>query len=324
MKIKILLPVLSLFILTQLQAQKFETEEVFYQSDVKLSGLIFKPNQPLQSKVGIVIVQGSGTSGRSNVWSYTFAETLVNQGIYVLLTDKRGCDKSEGDWKTASFHDLSRDIVAGVNHFSDYIGLQYVGIMGLSQGGKYVAEVQTMSEKVDFVVSVSSASTTLEHQIIHEMVNTARKAGLKVDEIREMLDLHILINNYIKNDEWQPYADRLEELKNSSWSDFAASFPNKKDAWNWYWIKQNIQYDPLNYWQLVNKPIFIAYGSEDELDNVPVWDSVYRLQKAFNGKNNLTMKVYKTGHGMYEDDRRAIRGEFIQHLKEWLKAEIIK
>ena len=56
-----------------------------------------------------VIIHGSGTSDRDNLWPLTLTQYLRESGIAVLLPDKRGSEKSEGDWRTSSFQDLAGD-----------------------------------------------------------------------------------------------------------------------------------------------------------------------------------------------------------------------
>ena len=63
----------------------------------------------------VVLVHGSGTSDRSNPWTLAYANALVGQGIVVLHPDKRGSGESAGEWRTASFDVLARDVVAAVD-----------------------------------------------------------------------------------------------------------------------------------------------------------------------------------------------------------------
>ena len=80
----------------------------------------------------------------------------------------------------------------------------------------------------------------------------------------------------------------------------------------------------MDYWIQVNQPVFVAYGVKDQNDNIPVYESVYRLQKGFSEihKTNYEIQLYDTGHAMYEDDRAALRQEFIDDLLKWLNKNI--
>lgn len=304
------------------QSQNYKTEETSFKSDsLTLFADIYTPNKT-GKKIGIALIQGSGDSGdRTNLWSQSFAKILAENGYYVLLPDKRGCGKSEGNWKNSSFFDLSLDAVASVHHLKNKMNLDAVGVMGLSQGG-FIAPIAASSDtSIQFVIDIVGAAVTLEEQIIHEVTNSSMKKGLEPNEIKEVLELHVLMKQYAFDQKWESLEKRFAELDSSSWSEFANTFPSSKDIWVWNWIKLNIDFNPMNYWKKVNQDVFVAYGSKDQNDNMPVYESVYRLQKGFRLKNkeNYQIKVYETGHAMYEDDKAEIRKEFIIDLLSWLE-----
>ena len=301
--------------------QTFAVEETSFKNDsLILFADIYAPNLA-NRKIGIAIIQGSGNSDRTNLWSKSFAETLAENGYYVLLPDKRGCGKSEGNWKNSSFIDLSTDVVASVQHLKNVMKLDTVGVMGLSQGGFIAPIAAAKDTTIKFVINIVGATVTLEEQIIHEVTNSALKEGLKPNEIKEVLDLHVSMKQYAFDRNWIPLENRFAELNNSSWAEFAKTFPNSKNIWVWEWIKLNISFNPMEYWSKVNQDVFVAYGSKDQNDNMPVYESVYRLQKGFNSvnKTNYQINIYETGHAMYEDDKAELRKEFIDDLINWLK-----
>lgn len=303
--------------------QDFSISETSFESDsLTLFADIYTPKKT-NKKVGIALIQGSGNSDRTNLWSKAFAEILAENGYYVLLPDKRGCGKSDGNWKNASFMDLSTDVVASVHHLKTVKNLDAVGVMGLSQGGFIAPIAASTDTTIEFVIDVVGATVTLEKQIIHEVTNTAIKEGLSPNEIREVLDLHVLMKQFAFNGDWTPLERRFAELASSSWSDFAKTFPQKKDIWVWDWIRLNINFNPMDYWTKINQPVFVAYGSKDQMDNMPVYESVYRLQTGFksSGKENYKINIYETGHAMYEDDKAEIRSEFIEDLLSWLEQQ---
>lgn len=318
----ILTTAISIICLTNpVLGQNFLVTETSFKSDsLTLFADIYTPNET-NKKIGIALIQGSGNSDRTNLWSKAFAEILAENGYYVLLPDKRGCGKSEGSWKNSSFLDLSNDAIASVHHLKNSMKLDVVGVMGLSQGGFIVPIAASKDTTIQFAIDIVGAAVTLEEQITHEVTNTAIKEGLKPNEITEVLDLHVLMKQYALDRNWIPLEKRFAELDSSSWSDFAKTFPNSPNIWVWDWIKLNIDFNPMDYWKRVNQPVFVAYGSKDQYDNMPVYESVYRLQKGFKSieKVNYTINIYETGHAMYEDDKAEIRKEFIEDLLNWLK-----
>lgn len=315
--------IFTLLIWNTLSSQNYSIEETILKNDsLKIYADIFIPKNPKPEKTGIALIQGSGNSDRTNLWSRAFAEHLAENGYYVLLPDKRGSGKSEGSWKNSSFEDLAQDVIASVHHFKQKMNLLKVGVMGLSQGGFIAPIAASKDQTIDFVINIVGATVTLEEQIIHEVMNTAKDEGLNPNEIREVLDLHVLMKQYAFNRNWEPLEKRFAELENSSWSAFAKTFPDDPNIWVWDWIKLNINFNPMNYWNQVEQDVFVAYGSKDQEDNMPVYESIYRLQNAFRtqAKKNYQLNIYDTGHAMYEDDKAELRKEFLQDLLAWLKA----
>jgi alpha-beta hydrolase superfamily lysophospholipase len=97
-----------------------ETEMRYQNGDVGLAGVLLMPLEegPLEEGKypAAILLQGSGTSDRSNAWARSIAETLASQGVAVLLTDKRGSGQSQGNWRTSSFEDLAEDGLAGITY----------------------------------------------------------------------------------------------------------------------------------------------------------------------------------------------------------------
>ena len=76
--------------------------------DVQLAGMLFLPegDGPFPTAV---FIHGSGPSARNSAWYLGIAKYLQANGVAVLLPDKRGCEKSGGNWRGASIEDLATD-----------------------------------------------------------------------------------------------------------------------------------------------------------------------------------------------------------------------
>ena len=66
--------------------------------NIDLAGMLFIPEGEGPFPTAIII-HGSGPSFRNSKWYLLTTRHLLNQGIAVLLPDKRGCEKSGGEWK---------------------------------------------------------------------------------------------------------------------------------------------------------------------------------------------------------------------------------
>jgi len=279
---------------------------------------------------GAVIIQGSGTSDRGNAWARSIAEVLVGEGVGVLLTDKRGSGESGGDWRTVGFGDLAGDALAGVAFLRGRteVDPERIGLVGLSQGG-WVAPItaSVRPREIAFVITVSSAAVGFAEQTTLEMANTARQAGLAAEEIAEVLELHRQAGRYLSTAEWEPYAQALEAARGKPWGAIAAGFPASRELPIWTFLRRVYAFDPIPYWLAVPQPTLILYGEEDEKDNVPVAESVRRLEFAFGltGKTNARIRVLPgAGHGFQKSGTGELLATFTEELTGWVREQVAR
>ena len=135
--------------------------------DMNLAGMLFIPDGdgPFPS---VAIIHGAGTSKRENSWYLTLVKYLQENGLVVLLPDKRGLEKSEGGWRTSSYEDLATDSVAAVNFLKnqDMVEVSEIGIIGMSQGGQFAPLVVHQSPDVAFMIDVVGTSLN-SYDVLH-------------------------------------------------------------------------------------------------------------------------------------------------------------
>jgi pimeloyl-ACP methyl ester carboxylesterase len=170
-------------------ADGLRTVDVRYDGGtVSLAALLMLPSgeKPLPATV---IVHGSGASDRTIRWSQEIAEELVDHGLAVLLTDKRSAGKSGGDRSAASVSDLAGNVLAGVQFLArrSDIDARHIGVVGLNQRGQVVPIAAARSDRISFVISVSSQAVGFVEGSFIEMANTARQAGLAEPEVQEVV-----------------------------------------------------------------------------------------------------------------------------------------
>ncbi|MNG81851.1 Alpha/beta hydrolase family protein [compost metagenome] len=159
----ILLLLSLLFTTTNIIAQTttYTVKDIKFKSKgIELAGTIFTA---LNSKIGIVIVHGSGQEHRSN----KFATLLAKNGISVLTYDKRGVGGSGGEYAgpevgtnnidSANLNLLAEDASAAVLTLKNYFGkkLTHIGLSGGSQAGWIIPLASNKSKNVDFTVIFS-------------------------------------------------------------------------------------------------------------------------------------------------------------------------
>ncbi|MCP4901395.1 MAG: alpha/beta fold hydrolase [bacterium] len=257
-----------------------EYEEIeFANEDLQLAGMVFVPEGEGPFPVAVVI-HGSGSSRRNSKWYLTVAEHLQGNGVAVLLPDKRGCEKSAGDWVGVGFEELAGDTLAAVEYVrrQEQFAESKVGLVGMSQGGWIAPVAAARDEDIDFVVSMSGASVTTAQQLLHEEIHN------------------------ISGFTWPFIARMLAPL-------------TSKRILNMDHVKAYADFDPIPYWNAVDSQAFFAYGEADS--NVPVSDSILVLKERTMIKH---IEVYPNGgHGITDPETGRIQGDFLRDLVQFIE-----
>lgn len=99
------------------------------------------------------------------------------------------------------------------------------------------------------------------------------------------------------------YPQALASADGGSTASVAAGFPRTPESPVWTWARLNKWYGPLPHWARLRVPVLVAYGEEDERDNVPVAESVERLEAALREAEHpsYTIRVLSgSGHALWD------------------------
>jgi dipeptidyl aminopeptidase/acylaminoacyl peptidase len=256
--------------------------EIFFNNDgLQLAGMLFIPEGegPFPTAV---IIHGSGTSYRDSKWYLSVTQHLLDNGIAVLLPDKRGSEKSEGEWRGASFDELAGDTLSAIVYLKDQDYFEYssIGLIGMSQGGWIAPLAASKSEDVSFVVSMSGAFVTTDEQLLYEEVNNIHQMGTY--KFIAKLIAPLSTKNIQSMDFWLPLSG----------------------------------YDPLPYWEAVKGSTFAAFGGGDI--NVPVEESIERLESL---EKDVMYDVYpEGGHGITDPNTGEVQMDFLNDLVNFIQA----
>lgn len=258
----------------------FEYEEVeFFNGNLRLAGMIFVPEVEGPFPVA-VIIHGSGASRRNSKWYLSVTRHLQDNGIAVLLPDKRGCEKSEGNWVGVGFDELATDTLAAVGFVRsrpEFEGSP-IGLVGMSQGGWIAPVAASQDYEIAFVVSMSGAAVPTARQLLHEEIYNM--SAFTWPFIARML-APISSKHILKMDHVKAYAD----------------------------------FDPVPYWQKTEAPKFFAFGGGDT--NVPVEESLEVIRT--NSLDGL-VKVYPDGgHAIADPESHAVSKYFLDDLVEFIR-----
>ena len=269
--------------------------EVEFQNRVQhlaLAGMIFVPEGEGPFPAAVVI-HGSGTSRRDNGWYVTLAKHLQDNGIVVLLPDKRGSEKSDGDWRTSSLEDLATDTLAAVEYLREQqsVPLSGIGVIGMSQGGWIAPIVASLDDDLAFLVSMVGAAVTPREQLIYEENHNLRQTGF-LPGISNVL-------SYV-------------------------GYANVRYLAQRQWYDKIVDYDPLPYWRDVTVDSLALYGADDT--NVPSADSVKRLVDL--GNPRIRVEVYEgSGHALESprgDGNSIIRRDVLDAITVFIRGTQLK
>jgi len=230
--------------------------------DLKLGGMLFIPGGegPFQAAV---IIHGSGTSSRDNGWYLTLTQYLQQNGIAVLLPDKRGPEKSEGNWRTASLEDLATDTEAAIAFLrqQDGFGISDIGIIGLSQGGHIAPIVASLAQNVAFLVNIVGGVLPMHDSLVYEETHNLRELGV-LPGLSDLLAY--------------PAAWSIKIRQHEFWNAVG-------------------NFDPRPYWQALTVRSLVMYGRNDT--NVPSAKSARILRSL--GNRNIDVRMYEgSGHAL--------------------------
>jgi len=249
----------------------FENES----DSIQLAGMLMVPKGDGPFPV-VVFIHGSGPSYRNSVWYISVAKYLIEHGIAVVLPDKRGCEKSEGEWVGADFNQLASDVLSAVEYVEKQATFQtsVIGILGMSQGGWIAPVAACQSDEIDFVATMSGATVTTDEQLVYEEIHNIEPFTYRF--IAKMM---------------APLTAR--RINNMAHQNALVGF------------------DPIPYWKQVSAPVFMAFGGDDR--NVPVEKCIERLSA--HHLNQFQLKVYpQGGHGISNPETKEVREDYLNDL----------
>jgi dienelactone hydrolase len=261
--------------------------------DLALAGLLFVPEGAGPFPAAVVI-HGSGTSRRDKLgWYLTLTKYLQDSGIVVLLPDKRGSEKSEGDWRTASFEDLATDTRAAIEYLRTQrsVPLSGIGVIGMSQGGWIAPIVASQESDLAFLVSMVGPMVTPREQLLYEENHNLRQLGFLPGISNVLAYVGSANVRYLA----QPQLYKLI-----------------------------VDYDPLLYWGRISVDSLALFGTDDT--NVLSAESIRRLESLRNP--HVRVKVYEgSGHALESPlghGNSIIRNDALEDISAFIRDASVK
>jgi pimeloyl-ACP methyl ester carboxylesterase len=295
----------------------------FDNGGLALAGSLLQPAG--QDLPAIMMIHGSGASGRDNRWAWSTAEALAGCGVAVLIPDKRGSGESSGDWRTAGFEELAADARAGFELLRTQPGLDAarIGYLGLSQGGHVAPLAAAGTPGVAFAVNMVGSVQVMERQLYDELESAYREHGLDQAAIDWLQEFARMSFDYLRTDTgFERYLDRHREITAGPLAQAASTWPTSEDDPYWTFWRKVYDYDPVPHWRRLAErgiPSLIVYGADDA--NVDVAASAARIADELPS-GAVTLRVYQgTGHDLRDAATGRLREDVIADTCRWLHAQ---
>ena len=318
-----------LLLLVAAPASRADVEPLYFASgELTLYGELHLPASG-DALPGIALIQGSGASGTGNRWARQFAERLAGLGYAVLLPDKRGVGRSEGDWRTAGFEELADDAVASLRAVESHprVAAGSVGFMGLSQGGHIAPLAGRRVSGIPFVINAVGSLVVMEQQLYHELRNAYLERDLGEQTIDYLQKFARLSFAYLRDPlRWDDYLAMRSEIAAGPLAPAVETWPDKRSDTYWTRWQKIYDYDPLPHWRELaierRVPSLVLFGANDEFENVPVAASLERAAP-LEVDGTLTVRVYEgSGHGLFDPGTRQLRDDMLQDVDAFIRGAI--
>jgi hypothetical protein len=280
---------------------------------------------PADPVPGVVIIQGSGESSRDNQWAMTFADAMARAGVAVLYPDKRGSGQSTGVWQGMGFDTLAADAVGAMRTLraDPRVDPARTGFVGLSQGGWIAPLAARELGDTAFNVSVSGTVVTPGEQLRHEVAQDFAREGLSDEQVARLLGVVDLSAEWVRTGKgWGRYLEALDELRaDEALAGIAAGFPIDRGVPMLRFMQKVHDYDPAPLWMELGTPALFMYGRLDERDNIPVEETVRRIEAMSRTapEGTFELEVYEdTGHALFDADTGWVRRDVLKRLVGWI------
>ncbi len=247
----------------------------FRSSDgTRLEGSFLLPHGAETSVPAVVILHGAEPATRS-IGYRTHANIFLEQGLAVLLYDKRGAGESEGDHSAATYAQLVEDAIAAVHALRSRpeVDSTRIGLVGISESGWLTPEIAERVGGIRFVINKVGPCSSWADTNAWEVYNELIAEGWSPEEATEQVAVfRRLWRHYAAPDpaEREGLKASLKEWSNREGSPLPDSIRSVSAS-----FAEDISYDPTPFLQRAAYSLLYVYGSEDV--NIPTAECVQRL-----------------------------------------------
>ncbi|MEE4212791.1 MAG: alpha/beta fold hydrolase [Parvularcula sp.] len=269
----------------------------------QLSGEIFRPRRG-EAKTGLVLVHGRGCQTGSSGLARFFAQ----QGLTVLIYDKRGAGQSEGDCASFTLDQLAEDVLAARKSLARQSSTDpaKIGFLGVSAGAwtsqraTELALDRRREPSPAFIATWIGPATSILQQQISSAYSFGEAIGFDTARQELLAEASRIIADQSLSDD-EAYGQLLairERAQREGWLEDGFGpddLPRSRDDMEGLWLRR-LRYDPAPLFaRLEDVPYLAVFGEEDPI--VPLQENIETLRQGLAGKTFGMVTVQGAGHG---------------------------
>lgn len=299
---------------------------------IDLAGTLTLPKGKDKSPV-VILIAGSGPNDRDETIFghkpfWVLADHLSRNGIAVLRYDKRGVEKSGGEYFTATTQDFADDAEAALNYLKTRkeIDSSHIGLIGHSEGGIIAPMIASQNRDVQFVVlmaglGVSGAELSLaQNQFAFNMTSLSDKEKKTLDDILKKV--------YASTHNWTGYVgseaerEALKQELTILWQNLPTEIRGQVSKETFVekttaniatpWFRHFLKVNPTAYLQKLTIPVLAINGEKDT--QVEYTSNLAAIEAALKKGNNkqFEIKTYPNLNHLFQE---STTGEIDEYAK---------
>ena len=317
------------------EPELFKSEEITLKTDdgAVLKGTIIFPDAEPPSN-GMVLTHGSGPDTRQTGPYIGKAMLAVEQGLAVLVYDKRGAGESTGEG-AYKIDRLASDAKGMVDLLRSHplIESSKVGIGGISQGAWVAPKVAFDDPEIAFVFAAAVPGLPPSEQNVFTLETRFMKSSVSEEKINYAKKALRTLYEFYRTGN-TAYRDKAESLINDPKYNLLKEdlfkrmmfSPEAKvyeciDVQDW----ATMFVDPLMWWREITVPV-VAFSGEDDL-NIPTDYSLSVIEAALKDARNTHYEIHSypnAGHGLTlengpEGDWPRMAPGYVPMMAAWFK-----
>ena len=277
------------------------------------------------------------------------ADYLSRNGIAVLRYDKRGVEKSGGEYFTATTQDFADDAEAALNYLKSRkeIDSSSIGLIGHSEGGIIAPMIASQNKDVKFLVLMAGLGVSGIELSLAQNQFAFNKASLS-DKEKDSLN-EILKKVFTSTDNWTEYvgseAERsaLKNELNILWQNLPMKIRGQVTKETFIekttaniatpWFRHFLKVNPPIYLQKLSIPVLAINGEKDT--QVDYKSNLSAIESALieGGNIKYEIKTYPNLNHLFQESNTGEIDEYVKieqtistkvlsDITKWIEAQI--